>query len=154
MGYNIDTYFYNVSKAVMNTSTMVKRNFNRGEQFLEENYLALGSIFVKKNEHLICLKRMCVASLKQKDRWVTIAIGKESGDVEFAFCQYPEGKAGTCSHSFAMMKLIAKWALDRLKEIPEPKACTGKPCKWSIPQSQGRIEKLDITNLKTMTPNH
>ena len=44
---NIDSYFYNVSKAVLSTSTMVKKNFNRGEQFLEENYLDLGSIFVK-----------------------------------------------------------------------------------------------------------
>ena len=52
-----------------------------------------------------------------------------------------------------MMKLIAKWVLDRLKEIPEPKACTEKPCKWSIPQSRGRTEKLDTTNLKIMAPN-
>ena len=149
---NIDNYFYNVSKAVLSTSTMTKKNFNRGEQFLEENYLDLGSIFVKENEHLICLKGICAASLKQRDRWVTIAVRKESGDAEFAFCQFPSGKAGTCSHSFAMMKLIAKWVLDQLKEIPEPKACTEKPCQWSIPQSRGRIEKLDTTNLKIMTP--
>ena len=105
---NIDSYFYNVSKEVLSASTMVKKNFNRGEHILEENYLDLGSIFVKENENLICLKGICAASLKQKDRWVTTAIGKESGDVEFAFCQCPAGKAGTCSRSFAMMKLIAK----------------------------------------------
>ena len=90
--------------------------------------------------------------LKTERQVVTIAIRKESGDVEFALYHRPAGKAGTCSHS-AMMKLIAKWVLDKPKEIPEPKECTEKPCKWSIPQSRGRIEKLDMTNLKIMTPN-
>ena len=34
------------------------------------------------------------------------------------------GKVGTCSHMFAVMKLVGKWAIDKLTKIPEIKACT------------------------------
>ena len=46
------------------------------------------------------------------------------------------------------MKLVAKWLIDKINKIPEPKACTSKPCSWSIPQSRERLEKSPNSSLK------
>ena len=50
------------------------------------------------------------------------------------------------------MKLVATWALDKVKTVPEPKACTSKPCFWSIPQSRSRIEKFPISDVNIISP--
>ena len=50
----------------------------------------------------------------------------------------------SCSHAFAVMKLMAKWVIDKINNIPEPKACTSKPCAWSVPQNRERLEKSPI----------
>ena len=50
------------------------------------------------------------------------------------------------------MKLVAKWVIDKINKIPEPKACTSKPCAWSIPQSRERLEKSPISSLKIFSP--
>ena len=56
-----------------------------------------------------------------------MALSKVDGSVSYAYCQCPAGKVGTCPHMFAVMKLVAKWAIDKLTKIPEIKACTSKP---------------------------
>ena len=50
------------------------------------------------------------------------------------------------------MKLVAKWIIDKINKIPEPKACASKPCAWSIPQSRERLEKSPISSLKIFSP--
>ena len=59
---------------------------------------------------------------------MTVAVDRKTSDVIFAYCQCEAGKGGTCSHSFTLMKTLARWSLDQLKEIPEDIACTSKPC--------------------------
>ena len=71
----------------------------------------MNSILSKQNDKYFSVKGICSASLKQKDRWVFIVIQKSTGDIEFATCQCPAGRAGTCSHSYAVSKVIAKWVI-------------------------------------------
>jgi len=48
--------------------------------------------------------------------------------------------------------MLAKWVIDRLPIVPVEKACTSKPCTWSIPQSRGRIDKPKISDLEIKSP--
>ena len=50
------------------------------------------------------------------------------------------------------MKLVAKWAIDKLTKIPEIKACTSKPCTWSVPQSRGELFKSPISGILLISP--
>ena len=50
------------------------------------------------------------------------------------------------------MKLVAKWAIDKLTIIPEIKACTSKPCTWSVPQSRGKLFKSPISEISLISP--
>ena len=81
-----------------------------------------------------------------------MALTKADGSVAYACCQCPAGKVGTCSHVFVVMKLVAKWVIDKINKIPEPKACTSKPCAWSIPQSREGLEKSPVSSLKVFSP--
>ena len=112
----------------------------------------MNSILSKQNDKYFSVKGICSASLKQKDRWVFIVIQKSTGDIEFATCQCPAGGAGTCSHSYAVSKVIAKWVIDRVTIITQQRAYTSKPCVWSVPQSRGRLEKYSINELEIKSP--
>ena len=50
------------------------------------------------------------------------------------------------------MKFVAKWVIDKINKMLEPKVCTSKPCAWSIPQSRERLEKSPISSLKIFSP--
>ena len=104
----------------------------------------MNSILSKQNYKYFSVKGICAANLKQKDRWVFIVIQKSTDDIEFATCQCPARRAGKCSHSYAVSKVIAKWTIDRVSIIPQQRACTSKPCIWSVPQSRGRLEKQSV----------
>ena len=112
-----------VNEIVTPKSTIVKKHFNRGEQLLEEKYIDIGSIHAKQNENVFCIKGVCASSLKKQNRWVFVSFDKKNR-ISFAVCQCPAGKAGTCSHVFSVMKLVAKWVVDRLTMIPDPVTCT------------------------------
>ena len=112
----------------------------------------MNSILSKQNDKYFSDKGICSASLKQKDRCVFIVIQKSIGDIEFATCRCPAGRAETCSHSSAVSKVIAKWVIDRVTIIPQQRACTSKPCVWSVPQSRGRLENHSITDLEIKSP--
>ena len=75
------------------------------------------------------------ASLRKQNRIIFVESAKADGTVVYAYCQCPAGEVGTCSHAFAVMKLVAEWVIDKINKIPEPKVCTSKLCAWSIPQS-------------------
>ena len=120
----IDAYALNVNSNFFPKSTKVKKHLSRGEMFLEKQYIDLSSIHSKQSIELFCVKGVCAASMKKIDRWIFIAIKKLDGSVMYAFCECPAGKTGTCSHAFAMMKLVAKWVVEKLKTVPNIKACT------------------------------
>ena len=92
----------------------------------------------------------CKFKAKRQD--VYFVVQKPTGNIEFPTCQCPAGRAGTCSHSYAVSKVIAKWVIDRATIIPQQRACTSKPCVWSVPQSRGRLEKHSINNLEIKSP--
>ena len=112
----------------------------------------ISSIYTKQTSHLFALKGVCTASLKQKNRWIFVALNKTDATIAYAYCECPAGKTGTCSHAFAIMKLVAKWVIDKILNIPEPKACTSRPCAWSIPQSRNRVEKPPISDITLIAP--
>ena len=119
---------------------------------LEEQYVDIGSIFTKQSDDFFCFKGVCVASLRKQNRIIFVALTKADGSVAYAYCQCPAERVGTCSHIFAVMKLVAKWVIDKINKIPKPKACTSKPCAWSIPKSRERLEKSPIPSLKIFSP--
>ena len=81
-----------------------------------------------------------------------MALSKVDGSICHAYCQCPAGKVGTCSHMFAVMKLVAKWAIDKFTKIPDMEACTSKPCTWSVPQNRGKLFKSPISEILLISP--
>ena len=150
---HINHYYHEVNRKHMGTSSVVKKHFTRGEQLLEEKFISLNSMLVKQDSSYFCVKGMCSASLRKKNRYVTIALWKSDASVAFAFCQCEEGSTGTCSHCFAMMKLLARWVLDKKNFIPEEKACTAKQCEWSVSQRTGKVVKNPIMDTPILRPN-
>ena len=149
---HIHKYYEKIRKQIMKTSTHVKKHFERGEQLVEEDYISPYTVYVKNTEHLYCIKGLSTASLKVENRWITLAICKETANVIYADCKCASGHLGTCSHSFALMKLFAKWVLDNKSEVPEEVACTSKPCVWSAPQGRDRIQKKAISGMTLISP--
>ena len=145
---NIEKYADMVPTGVLSKSTVVKKHFSRGDQLLEEQYVDIGSIFTKQSDDFFCFKSVCGASLRKQNIIIFVVLTKDDGLVADAYCQCLAGRVGTCSHAFAVMKLVAKWLIDKINKIPEPKACTLKPCSWSIPQSRERLEKSPNSSLK------
>ena len=111
---------------------------------LEEDFIDLNSILSKQNDKYFSVIGIFSASLKQKDRWVFTVAQKSTGDIEFATCQCPARRAGTCLNSYAVSKVIAKWAIDRVSIISQQRAYTPKSCVWSVPESRGCLEKHSI----------
>ena len=119
---------------------------------MEESFIDVSSVVVKENDSLFCVKGVCAASMKNVDRWITVAINKAPVEVFFAYCQCAAGKPGICSHVFALFKLVAKWAMDKFSRVPNPVACTSRPCVWSVVQSRGRVVKSAVADLTISIP--
>ena len=84
-------------------------------------------IFTKQSDDFFCFKGDCGANLRKQNRIIFLALTKAEGSVAYAYCQCLAGRV-------------------------EPKACTSKPCAWSIPQSGERLEKSSISRLKIFSP--
>ena len=149
---DIEDYHKKVNESLLKNSSTISKPFVRGRQLLNENFIDFGSIYAKENDKHFFLKGVCGASLKKANRWIFLALLKSSRSVDFVFCSCPAGKLGTCAHSFAVLKLVAKWAIDGLKFVPEPKACTSSPCVWSKPQGVDRTDKIPATELNIKSP--
>lgn len=148
----IEQYFHRVNAAVTTKSTLVKKHFSRGDQLLEEQYVDTNSIYTKQTADLFAIKGVVAASLRKKVRWVFVVIEKATADVNYGFCGCAAGKAGTCAHTFAILKLFAKWIVDRITVIPEIQACTSRPCTWSVPQAHDRVDKPPISEVTLVSP--
>ena len=148
---NIESYFEETTRSVMNQGTKIKKHFNRGEQFLTERYIDPDYVFTEFNDSYFFIKGVCSSSLKNTERWISLAISRTSNKVAYAFCECPSGNGGQCAHSYALMKLVALWALDKLTEVPAL-ACTSRPCKWSVKKNKGRVDKPAITSLIVSAP--
>ena len=122
---NITEYHEKITKLFAVRSTHIKKNCIRGEQLIEKRFIDLSSSFAKASDDLFCVKTLCSASMKKEYRWFFLALSKTDGEIKFArCCKCAAGKAGTCSHSFALMKIVSKWVIDQRSVIPEEKACT------------------------------
>ncbi|XP_057294057.1 uncharacterized protein LOC130622600 [Hydractinia symbiolongicarpus] len=146
-------YHTKVNNTFVEKAKTIKKHFARGEQFVEEKYIDTSTIYVKQDNNIFCIKGIAAASLKKMNRWVFIVLNKINGEVVFAHCQCPAGKTGTCSHCYAVMKLLAKWVVDELRMIPEPKACTSMPCVWNVPQAREYMQKPPVSELTIKSPD-
>ena len=61
---HIDKYYEKVNDAFSQKSPKVKKHFQRGEQLLEESFIDIGSVVVKENDTILCIKGVCAASIK------------------------------------------------------------------------------------------
>ena len=150
---DIKLYHENITKLFCKKSTAIKKHFIRGEQFIEERFVDLTNVYAKQSDNCFLVKGISSASLKKANRWMFLALDKDTSRILYAHCQCPAGKAGTCSHAYALMKLVAKWVIDRLSIVPEDKACTSKPCIWSVPQAKGRTDKIPLMDIQFVSPD-
>ena len=142
-----------VNKTFITKFKKIDKRFQGWQQFLEKKKLLIWtSILSIQNGKYFSVKGICSTSLKQKDKIVFFVIQEPTGNIEFPTCQCPAGRAGTCSHSCAISKVIAKWVVDRVTIILEQRACTSKPCAWSLLQSKGCLEKHSINDLEIKSP--
>ena len=148
---DVENYMRFITSKHSTKFSQIKKNFDRASQFISESYFDMDSIHIMNTDEFFIVKGICAASLKKLDRWITVAITKSNNKVEFAYCHCPAGKGGTCSHSFGLMKLCAKWVIEGRKEIPSDVACTSRSCVWSVPKSRGRVNKEPIASLKPFT---
>ena len=58
-------YFERINKTFAPVSTLVKKNFKRVSQFLEETYLDVSSIYIKQSEDLYVVKGLCECQFKK-----------------------------------------------------------------------------------------
>ena len=137
----IEKYAKIVTAGVLSMPTVVKKHFSRGEKLVEGQYVDIGSILTKQSDDFFRFKGVCRASLWKQNRIKFVALTKTDRLAAYAYCQCPTGRVGTCFHAFAVMKLVAKWVIKRTNKIPEPKACTSKPCAWYITE-QRKIRKV------------
>ena len=119
-------YHEEINKNNSSSSTLIKKNFQRGSKLLDEQYIDLHSVHAKEDNDVYVVKGLCEASLRQVDRWVIFVLKKRPCQVYFAYCQCTAGTAGTCSHAFALMKMVSKWNADSCVSVPEAVACTSK----------------------------
>ena len=105
-----------VNKAFITKLKKIRKCFQQRQQFLQENFIDLNPFYLNK---MIIILVLSAASLKQKDRWLFIIIQESTGDIEFASCLCPAGRAGICSHLFAVSKVVAKWVTDRVSITPQ-----------------------------------
>ncbi|XP_066925269.1 uncharacterized protein [Clytia hemisphaerica] len=148
---NIKAYHELITKLFKRKATAIKKHFIRGQQMIEERFIDLSSTYAKYDDTLFCVKTLLGASLKQENRWAFIALCKETGEIKYSFCKCKAGIAGTCSHSYALMKTIMKWVVDRRTVIPEEKACTAKPQAWGVVQTRKRQENIDRAPISEIT---
>ena len=65
--------------------------------------------------------------------------------------QCPAEKVGTSSHMFSVMKLVAKWAINKLIKIQQIKPCTSESCTWSVSQSREKWSKSPISEISLIS---
>ena len=115
---DVENYIRFITSKHSTKFSQIKKNFDRASQFISESYFDMDSIHIMSTDELFIVKGICAASLKKLDRCITVAITKSNNKVEFAYCQCPAGKGGTCSHSFGLMKLCAKWVIEGRRKFP------------------------------------
>lgn len=148
----ISSYFEESNKCVFKSSTTISKNFARGSQFIAESFIDVDQIGTKFDDDYFYMKGLCAASLRSKNKWVSLALNRKTGKIEHAYCLCEAGAGGLCSHSYALMRLTAQWSLDGAKELPMDKPCTSKACVWSVPKGRTRIEKKQIMDLTFSSP--
>ena len=110
---HIDSYSQKIKYYCFIKVEKVKKHFCRGQQLLEENFIDIASIYSKQSDTLFCLKEVRVASLKNR----TVGLLWHCLKFMTMIRQCPAEKVGTSSHMFSVMKLVAKWAIDKLIKI-------------------------------------
>ena len=50
------------------------------------------------------------------------------------------------------MKLVAKWAIDKLTIILEIKSCFSKSYTWSVAQSGGKLFNTSVSEISLISP--
>ena len=137
----VDSFVENVNEKVAgNNAVRIRKQFERGKQLVKENFVDLFRFLTKEDSRYFYVKSLVGASLKQKDRWVSVSIRKDSAEIQFCYCECEAGKSGTCSHAYAVLHLLAKWSLEQLTEVPDPVPVTSALCSWNIPQARGRTD--------------
>ena len=124
---NIEKYANMVTAGVLSKSTVVKKHFSRGEQLLEEQYVDIGSIFNKQSDDFFCFKGVCGASFRKQNRTIFVALTKAEGSIG-CLLSVSCWKGWNMFSCIFCDKLVAKWVIDKINTIQEPKACTSKPC--------------------------
>jgi len=111
----------------------------RAGNLLFDNFL--DNLHCCQSNVLFYIRGVCSASYRKGQfHKLSCALDIKSAEIKYAYCTCIAGGGGFCNHIYAMLKLIAQFALDKLQEIPEQLPCTSRPCGWTVPQ----IRKMNI----------
>ena len=80
-----------VTAAVLSKFKVVKAHISQKEQFLEKQYVAIGSIFTKQSDDFFRFKRVCGAGLKKQNRMIFMGLTKADRSVAYSYFQCPAG---------------------------------------------------------------
>lgn len=126
-------------------SCKTAKTSKRAENLLYDNFLDNLQCF--HSQDFFYIRGICSASYtKSQSHTLSLALENQSATVKYAQCSCRAGKGGFCNHSYALMKLIAQFVLDKCEEIPQRLPCTSRPCGWTVPQ----VRKMNVTKPTAM----
>lgn len=94
----------------------------RAENIMFDNYM--DNIFSFVEKPFFYIKAVCSASYKKATYHKISCCLSTAAKVEYAYCSCVAGNGGFCNHVYALLKLVAQFALDKMKSIPELMPCT------------------------------
>ena len=109
----IKRYHQTASERVLKSATNISKPFQRGEAFVGEKYIDVDTVFTKETPTIFMMKAICSASKKQTEYTISLSLDKVNKAIMHAYCECPAGSGGLCGHSYGLMKLAAKWSIDR-----------------------------------------
>ena len=93
----------------------------RGRELKNEHCFTSDSIFTKSNKSILCVKRLCKASMKKEKRSVVVKLSTITSKVIDGSWSWPAGKSGFCNHVMALLLGLAEYSLSQFKSALDKK---------------------------------
>ena len=95
---NIESYFEETIRSVMNQGTKIKKHFDRGKQFLAERYIDPDYVFTKFNDSYFFIKVFALLASRMLNAGSVWPSAEQVIKVAYAFCECRSGNGGQCAH--------------------------------------------------------
>ena len=133
-------------------STRVSKPAIRGTHFNIERYITSDSIFTRSDEHFFYCRALCLASMKNCSRKLSVALRLLDSTIAHAYCDCPAGLGGVCNHMHALLLELAGYHLHGIKVVPEEVACTSRLSQRVVPRCEGTLDKQPVMDVTVKRP--